>query len=150
MLRILNVRSKEADEYAVKLGIAMQLTNILRDIGEDWGRGRIYLPLDEMRRFSVTEEMLSSRRADEPFIRLMKFQIERARGLYVESKPGLSFITDKRCRFVAVVMKELYAGILDAIEHARYDVFRRRAAVPIVKKTIVTLNLLCGKKSHEN
>ncbi len=142
ILKIFGYKNLGAQDYAVKLGVAMQLTNILRDIKEDYARGRIYLPQNEMLRFGVTENTISRGIADDCFRTFMKFQIKRTRRLYLSCEPGIKMITDKRCRFVAFVMKELYAGILDKIETNHYDVFSRRAYVGLLGKLIRTFKAL--------
>ena len=83
---IFGYSDKQALEHAIELGIAMQLTNILRDIGEDVDRGRIYLPLEDLRRFNYSREEFMQKRINNNFINLMKFQIERARGYYSSSE----------------------------------------------------------------
>lgn len=114
--------------YAIKLGVALQLTNILRDIGEDWRNGRLYLPLDELAHFGVSEADLAARRVDDRWRALMRFQIDRARHLYAEALPGVSLIhPDGRLAIAAA--GELYRAILDDIERHDYDVFNRRAYV---------------------
>lgn len=134
--------SPEAERCAVDLGVAMQLTNILRDIKEDLERNRIYLPLDERRRFGVTEEQLRTNVIDENLKRLLQFQIQRARDFYRRSQQGIPLIKDHRCRLVTSLMKELYAGILDDIEHNGCDVFRRRAYVSGTKKAMIIVKAL--------
>lgn len=128
MLRIFGY-SLEAERFAVDLGIAMQLTNIIRDIKEDFDRGRIYLPLDELNRFGVTEEKIAKRIISASFIELMRFQIQRARGFYAAAAPGIALIPDTRSRFVAAAMKNIYGAILDAAEKNGYDIFSGRAHV---------------------
>lgn len=115
--------------YAIDLGIAMQLTNILRDVGEDARNGRIYLPLDEMRQFGYTEEELLQGVINQSFIQLMKFQIERARRYYQQAMPGIEYLTADS-RLSISVAADLYSRILDVIERNNYDVFTRRAYVP--------------------
>jgi phytoene synthase len=120
-------------DYAVELGIAMQLTNILRDIGEDTKRGRIYLPLDEMAQFGYTEEELLRGEINERFINLMKFQIERARKFYATAELGIDYL-NKDSRLAVATAAHLYSRILDVIERNSYDVFNRRAFVPLDEK----------------
>ena len=115
----------------------MQLTNILRDIKEDFSRGRIYLPQDELERFNVSEEDLSLQKVSENFKSLLKFQIERAREYYASSQPGIPLITRPDCRYVAKAMKEIYAQILNVIERDGYDVFSRRVIVPGWRKALL-------------
>ncbi len=128
MCRVVGVPSGKADIHAEALGVAMQLSNFLRDIGEDWRRGRVYLPLEDLERFGYKERDLASGVVDERFVALMRFEIERARRLYRVADEGMGYIPRGR-RFPVVVARELYAAILDRIEAHDYDVFSRRAQV---------------------
>lgn len=141
MLKIFGYNNKEAEQYSAKLGIAMQLTNIIRDIKEDYARGRIYLPQDEMATFGITEEDIKKGNLTPAFKEFLAFQINRAREYYRESEKGFKMITNARCRFVAMVMKEIYAGILDAIEKNNYDIFTKRAYVNLFGKFIITFKV---------
>jgi 15-cis-phytoene synthase len=123
--------------HAVDLGIAMQLTNILRDIGEDLGRGRIYLPKDEMARFGCSEDSLLEHRRDDSFRELMKFQICRARDYYEAGNLGIPML-NRRGRFAVEVASDVYKEILASIESSGYDTFERRAVVPNRKKYWLT------------
>lgn len=127
-------------DYAKALGIAMQLTNILRDVGEDAGMGRIYLPQEDLRVFGVTEEQIISRHIDENFIELMKFEIERARQYYQKAEKGVPFLA-KDTRFAVLLALRLYAKILDEIERQNYDVFAARAHTTKTQK-ILSLPLI--------
>jgi phytoene synthase len=126
-----------ATEAAIALGIAMQLTNILRDIGEDAQRGRIYLPLEELAYFDYTEKDLLNGIIDDRWINLMKFQIQRAREFYRIAEKGITALC-KDARLPVWTSLMLYSNILNVIERNRYEVFRRRAYVPTPKK-ILTL-----------
>jgi phytoene synthase len=118
---------------AVALGIGKQLTNILRDVGEDAERGRIYLPLDELALFNYTEEDLFNRVVNDNWRELMKFQIQRARKYYQQAESGIGRLSpDVRWPVWAALL--LYQQILDAIERNDYDVFNRRAYVSTPKK----------------
>jgi 15-cis-phytoene synthase len=113
---------------AIALGIAMQLTNILRDVGEDAKRGRIYLPLEDLAAFDYTEKDLLSGVNDDRWKAVMRFQIKRARAYYKQAEKGIRYlIRDSRLPVWASLM--LYQGILDAIEDNDYDVFNQRAFV---------------------
>jgi phytoene synthase len=150
MLKIFGYQDIRAEKYAVDLGIAMQLTNILRDIKEDYARGRIYLPLDDMQRYKVGETDISEAKLSADFINLMKFQASRAREYYNEAGKGMSLISDTRCRLTAKAMKEIYAKILDEIKNNRYDVFSTRAHVKTMDKIMLILNILLERRSREN
>ena len=114
---------------AIALGIANQLTNILRDVGEDARRGRIYLPLEDLDRFNYTEKDLLKGVVDDRWRSIMRFQIQRARKFYVEAEKGISRLSPD-ARFPVWSALLLYSQILDAIERNQYDVFRKRAFVP--------------------
>ena len=126
MCRVVGTEDERADEHACALGVAMQLSNFLRDIREDWNRGRVYLPQEDLKRFRFTEEDIAAGVVDERFVALMRFQIERARRLYEFSDEGMRYIPRGR-RYPVVVARELYAAILDRIEAQGYDVYSRRA-----------------------
>lgn len=134
MLKILGDTGLTAKKYAVDMGIAMQLTNILRDIAEDYERGRVYLPSDEMRHFGVTDEDIGAQRADSRFQELAKYQIRRARDYYASAREGIASIPGSRSRLVIRAILEMYSAILDIIERRRYDVFSKRAQVPFLHK----------------
>lgn len=119
---------------AVAMGNAMQLTNILRDVKEDLGRGRIYLPREDLDRFGVSEGALAAGVVDGRFRDLMKFQIDRARALYRDGAAGLCRLADDGSRTTASAMAVIYAGILGAIERQGYDVFARRAHLTLLQK----------------
>lgn len=123
---ITGAETMQAVPYAVQLGVALQLTNILRDVGEDARAGRIYLPREDMERFSYTEEMLMEGRINSNFRRLMDFEISRARALYEAAWPGIAMLpADSRLAVAAA--GQVYGGILDKIVDANYDVFNHRA-----------------------
>jgi phytoene synthase len=142
MLKIFGYSDKNAETYALKLGEAMQLTNILRDIKEDLQKGRLYLPLNELKEFNLTEKEIEEMRVNENFKSLMKFQIKRARESYKESRKGVSFIKCLRSRLAIRSMQEIYSGILKEIENNNYDVFSRRAAVNTPKKIWMVIKIL--------
>ncbi len=118
---------------AITLGIANQLTNILRDVGEDAGRGRIYLPLEDLALFNYTEEDLFNRVIDERWRGLMSFQIQRARKFYQDAERGIKAL-NRDCRWPVWSALMLYQGILNIIERNQYDVFSKRAFVPFGEK----------------
>jgi len=123
------------NQEAIALGIANQLTNILRDVGEDALRGRIYLPLDDLALFNYTEDDLFKGIVDERWRGLMRFQIQRARKLYAEAERGIS-ILNQDIRWPVWTALILYRQILDVIERNQYDVFTKRAYVPKFRKMI--------------
>ncbi len=150
MIRILETRSAPCREQAISLGIAMQLTNIIRDIGEDLDRGRIYVPAQELRSFGVSESDLKNRLLTDNFRRLLDFQIRRARKYYRDSQKGIDMIRDYRCRLVVRTMKENYSKILDKVEKNGYDVFSRRARTGIIDKIISVPQAAARSLYHEN
>ncbi len=141
MCYVFEATSDEALEYAADLGTAMQLTNILRDIGEDCAMGRTYLPRDEMLRHGISEESLARGTVDSRFRTFMAFQIERARSYYQRAEPGIALVPPDGSRFCVTLMRTLYAGILDRIERNDYDVFRRRARVSLLSKILQALRI---------
>ena len=143
MCRVVGAVEGEADPHAEALGVAMQLSNFLRDVGEDWRRGRVYLPLEDLKRFGYAEEDLAAGVVDERFVDLMRFEIDRARWLYAYADEGIGYIPRGR-RYPVVVARELYAAILDRIEAQGYDVYGRRAEVSRPAKIAVAARLAAG------
>ncbi len=127
-MHIVGFRGPEAVPYAVKLGIALQLTNILRDVREDWQGGRLYLPQEELAAFDLSEEDVAAGRVDDRWRSFMRFQIDRVRRLYAESLPGVALLHPDG-RFAIAAAAELYGAILNDIEAHNMDVFHRRACV---------------------
>ncbi len=125
-MHITGFHGNEAIPYAVKLGVALQLTNILRDVAEDWTNGRCYLPQDELAAFGLTEATIAKKHNGRRWRAFMRFQITRARQLYAEAMPGIALL-HRQGRFAVAAAAELYRGILDDIEAHQYDVFTRRA-----------------------
>jgi phytoene synthase len=124
-----------AGPYAIRLGIALQLTNILRDVGEDARRGRVYLPLEDLARFGLCADDILSGRRDYRFRALMRFEIARAHALYEESWPGIALLNaDGRLAIGAAA--EIYRAILGRIAANDYEVFARRAYVPLAQKLL--------------
>lgn len=129
-----------AESYAIKLGVALQLTNILRDVGEDARRGRIYLPQEDLARFGLTDADIFAGCRDERFQALMRFQIARADALYDASWPGIAMLNPDGQLAVAAA-SEVYRGILRRIERNQFDVFTRRAQVPLHSKLLILGNV---------
>jgi phytoene synthase len=134
-MHIIGYSGPEAIPYAIKLGVALQVTNILRDVAEDWRSGRLYLPQEDLERFGLSEVDIAAGKVTPRWRGFMQFQIERLRRLYVESRPGIAML-DEDGRFAIAAAADLYAAILDDIEDHGYDVFSRRAHVS-------TLDRLC-------
>ena len=127
-MHIIGYRGPEAIPYAIKLGLALQMTNILRDVAEDWQRGRLYLPQDELAAFGLAESDIANGRVTENWRAFMRFQIERNRRLYEEAWPGIGML-NKDGRFAIAAAAGLYRAILGDIERHDYDVFSRRAHI---------------------
>jgi phytoene synthase len=133
VMPVLGTLSPRAEAYGVALGRAMQMTNILRDVGEDARMGRIYLPAEDLRRFGCAERTILTGAVDAPFVALMRFQIERVRAMYAEAEPGIALLAPES-RYTVRLALSLYREILDRIEANGYDVFTRRAHVPLRAK----------------
>ncbi|NJN83495.1 MAG: squalene/phytoene synthase family protein [Caldilineaceae bacterium] len=127
-MHIIGHDGEEAIPYAIKLGVALQITNILRDVAEDWQSGRVYLPSQEMALFGLGEEDLAEGQVTEKWRNFMRFQIARNRQLYAEAMPGIASLQPDG-RFAIRAAAELYGGILDEIERNDYDVFSHRASL---------------------
>lgn len=134
MCYVFDLSESLAHQQAVGMGNAMQLTNILRDVGEDADRGRIYLPQDEMKQFGVQESDILSKNPTPAFKALIRFQIDRARQLYRQASRGLCELPGDGSRQTACVMASVYSGILHAIEKQDYDVFSQRAHLGLIDK----------------
>jgi phytoene synthase len=122
-------------EAAVALGIANQLTNILRDVGEDRGRGRIYLPQEDLQRFGYSEAELLAGTLNDNWRALMAFQLQRARAWFARSEAGVRWLSAD-ARWPVWTSLRLYRGILTVIERHNYDVFNKRAFVPRAGKLL--------------
>lgn len=146
MLYIFSFKKEEAKKYAVSLGIAMQLTNILRDIKEDYRRGRVYLPQDELKKFKVNPDCFQKEKTDTPFIDLMKFQIKRAKKYYCQSEKGVKLISGRRNRLTVCLMKNIYQAILDEIEKNNYNIFQKRARTSFFNKICLSLKTIIKLK----
>lgn len=125
----------EAAPYAIQLGIALQLTNILRDVGEDAERGRVYLPQSDLARFGLTADDILNGVGDERFVGLMKFEIARARELYQSALPGIALLSPAARPAVGAAAL-LYRAILDKIESIGYHVQTQRASTSAIRKLL--------------
>lgn len=132
-MHITGFDGKKAIPYAIKLGVALQMTNILRDIAEDWARGRIYLPQDELREFGLSDATIADGIVTNKWREFMRFQIARVHRLYDEALPGIGML-DSDGRFAIGAAAGLYRAILDDIEAHDYDVFTRRAHISTMGK----------------
>jgi phytoene synthase len=125
-MHIVGFEGPQAIPYAVKLGVALQMTNILRDVREDWEKGRLYLPQEDMAAFGLREADIAARRASPRWRALIDYEIERTHRLYEEAMPGIALL-HRDGRFAIAAAAELYRGILDDIQRHGSDVFSRRA-----------------------
>ncbi|MFA5355983.1 MAG: phytoene/squalene synthase family protein [Candidatus Omnitrophota bacterium] len=146
MLKIFGYDNDDAETYALDLGIAMQLTNIIRDIKEDLKRDRIYIPQEELARYGISEEDLKKENLNEGFREMLKMQIKRAREYYSRSSPGIKMIKKPSCRYVSGLMKEFYERILKDIENKDYDIFSGKAHVSGMRKTFIAARALIKKE----
>jgi phytoene synthase len=145
VIHIFGFRSQEALPLAEKCGIAFQLTNILRDIGEDAARGRVYLPAEDLDRFAVATEGLQQGGCGENFSRLMQYEIERARCYYAESAPLVGLV-EPASRPSLRALVGIYSRLLDRIEQVHYDVFSRRVSLSALEKSwIIARAALAGR-----
>ena len=127
-MHIIGFAGEQAIPYAIKLGVALQITNILRDVEEDWCAGRVYLPMDELTAYGLSEADLVRKQVDDCWRAFMHYQIERNRRLYNEARPGIALL-HRDGRFAVAAASDLYRAILNDIEAHNYDVFNRRAHV---------------------
>jgi phytoene synthase len=139
-IEVFGYRTKNAKDYATNLGIAMQLTNILRDIKFDAQNGRIYIPEEDLKRFGYTEEDLLNSRYNDSFVELMKFECKRARE-YFEKANNSFDKQDRKLLFPARIMQHIYFGILRKIEKMNYNVFRKKAKVSKLRKLYITFGV---------
>lgn len=132
-MHIVGYAGSHAIPYAIKLGVALQLTNILRDVGEDWANGRLYLPQDELAAYGVTEDEIAAGVVTARWRAFMRFQIDRARRLYDEAMPGIALL-GRDGQFAIAAAAVLYRDILTKIEENDYNVFDRRARTSALEK----------------
>ncbi|MCY4566800.1 MAG: phytoene/squalene synthase family protein, partial [Candidatus Poribacteria bacterium] len=139
MTHVLGYKDERAFGYAKQLGIAMQLTNILRDIKEDKDMGRIYLPQKDLVRFGVLEQDILEEKVTPQLKELMKFQIERADHYYTEAMPGISLL-ETESQYAIYSAAKIYRGILRKIEEHNYNPFLSRVFVPSSQKIGILLH----------
>ncbi len=139
-IEIFGYKDHRAREYAVDLGLAMQLTNILRDVREDMERDRIYLPQEDLDRFGCSEQDISLGRVNDNFRDLMRFQVERAREYFKRGKELLPLVSPQS-RVCPAMLHSTYSRLLDRIEAADYDVFSRRISLSTREKLALMARL---------
>ena len=123
-------------QYAVDLGTALQLTNIIRDVGADARGGRVYVPQEDLRKFGVTVDDLQVGRYTEPFVQLMRHQADRARRFYRAAQASFPS-ADARSLVPAEIMGRIYLALLEEIEARRFQVFGERITVPTGRKVAI-------------
>lgn len=138
-IEIFGYRNPSARDYAVNLGVAFQLTNILRDIEEDGRRGRIYLPLEDLARFRYREEELLGGVYNKAFVQLMTFECQRTRDYYARAVAHLA-PEDRRPLVAAEAMRSIYSRLLDKIVARNYHVFDSRVSLPTARKVGLALS----------
>ena len=138
MVPILEPTSQDAYKYATELGVAFQLANFIRDVGEDLERGRVYLPLEELAQFGVTRADLEARVATPEIKAALKYQIARVRQLEESSRAGIAMLgaSAQPCIETARI---LYCGIVNAVEDIDYEVFAKRATVSLTRRLRVAI-----------
>jgi phytoene synthase len=141
VVHIFGFDTRSALPLAEKCGVAFQLTNILRDIREDAALGRVYLPIEDLRKFGVSEDDLRAGNRNEAFLRMMRFEAARARAYYNESQPLLDLI-HPRSRPSLWALVTIYSSLLERIERTNYDVFRRRVRLSALEKSWILVRAL--------
>lgn len=142
--QLFGAQSQAVNEYAEKLGAALQLTNILRDVAEDAAMDRIYLPLDELTRFQVSEEELLKATPSPQAIHLFNYQAERALSYFVKTERAWEKLTrhEQRLMRPARFMEAIYRELLQTIQRDRYDLFHQHYKVGIIKKMALATHLI--------
>ena len=139
-IRIFGCTSPQAREPAIALGVAMQLTNILRDIAEDGANGRVYLPQEDLQRFGYSDADLLRGVFDDRFVALMRFQVQRAREQFERGKALLPLLP-LRSRACPAVLGGIYSRLLDRIEAQGYDVYAKRVSLSGREKLFLMVRL---------
>jgi len=139
-IEIFGYKHKSAKEFAINLGIALQLTNILRDIKKDSLKGRIYLPQEDLQKFSYSEDDIYKQNYDERFISLMKYEVERAEKFFENATENLN-LDDKKAMFAARAMQHIYKRLLEKIIEAEYNIYRKNIKVNSIEKVGISLGV---------
>lgn len=137
-LGIFGSRSERTGDYAIQLGIALQLTNILRDIKSDAARGRIYIPQEDLKFFGCREEDILANRYTQAFVRLMEFECQRAEEYFLNAQEILPQ-QDRRVMFAAKIMERIYYHTLQRIKKNRYNVFEKRTRLPRILQFLIAI-----------
>ena len=139
-IEIFGYKNKSAKDYAVNLGLAMQLTNILRDVKKDSEKGRIYLPQNDLVKFNYNERDLFEMKYDPNFVSLMKFESDRAKDFFAKADQALDF-DDKPAMFPARAMQHIYSRLLNKLEAEKFDVFSKRIRVGTFEKAAISVGV---------
>ncbi len=139
-IEIFGYKNKSAKDYAVNLGLAMQLTNILRDVKKDSEKGRIYLPQKDLANFDYTENDLMNHKYDPNFVSLMKYEASRAEEFFDKANQSLD-LDDKPTMFPARAMQHIYHKLLTKIEAENFDVFSKKIKVRNLDKLYISLGV---------
>jgi phytoene synthase len=146
-IEIFGCRDPRSRDYAENLGLALQLTNILRDVGQDFTNGdRIYVPAEDFARFAVTPADIAAGRHDERFVAMMEFEGARARSFFEKARASLVPV-DRRALVAAEIMAGIYRRLLDKMERDRFRVFDRRYAVPRWRKLAIIARTIVRSRS---
>ena len=144
-IHIWGFHEDEATQRAIDCGTAFQLTNILRDVGEDATAGRVYLPAEDLQRFGVTVEDLIAQRCEDSFRSLMAFEAERAKSFYASAEQLLPCL-DPHGRPILKAMLQLYGGLLYEIERRKFDVFRQHVSLPRWRKLWIAADAMIHQR----
>lgn len=139
-IEIFGYKNPSTKDFAVNLGIALQLTNILRDLGKDAEQGRIYLPQEDLLRFNYSETNLYNKISDENFKQLMKYEVERAKNYFDKATQSLD-LDDKKTMFAARAMQHIYYRMLERIVQSDYDVLNNEIKVKKIEKVGIALGV---------
>lgn len=142
MCYIFGYSDDEVFEYAICLGKAMQITNILRDIKEDYAIGRIYLPQNKLEKYNYTECDIKNNLVNENFKKLLKYYIYEARYMYNKAFYGIPYLTNDGSRGTVLLMLKVYSGILNKIELQNYDIYSSRVYVSSAEKISIYIKSL--------
>ncbi len=135
-IHVFQFKDERAKEFAEYCGIGFQLTNIIRDIAEDFQRGRIYLPQEDLQRFHCRESDLSAGKLTVNMLNLLEFEVNRAQEYYTKALPLIPLIKED-ARPCLIAMMKIYGGLLFEIRKKRYDVFKKRIRLPAWKKLVI-------------
>ncbi len=137
---IFGFKNQKTIEYAKKLGLALQLINIIRDIGEDAGRGRIYLPINDLQSYNVTVKNIVNREYSDNFYKLMSFQAQRAYDIYQDAINNLPF-EDRICQRAGLIMGAIYKRLLDEIIDTQYQVLHQKVSLSPLTKLLIAVKV---------